>query len=152
MTVIIRIASIKDVHAMNELNRQCLLENYSLYDWYMTLSLTENVSRIAVDGERIVGYCLAIYYPRQRQGTIASIAVHPDYRRKGLANQLMSETMESLKSQGANCVNLMVRKSNLVAQHLYKQLGFCKYKSISKYYQNGEDAYGMRKLYVQTQN
>ncbi|MFT3752066.1 MAG: GNAT family N-acetyltransferase [Paludibacter sp.] len=50
--------------------------------------------------------------------------VHPDYRRKGLANRLMQELI-SIANERKYCkITLEVREDNRVAQSLYKSLGF----------------------------
>ena len=50
-----------------------------------------------------------------------------------------------VESHGAQYVSLHVRKSNTAALHLYKdRLGFKIDKIESKYYADGEDAYGMK--------
>ena len=43
-------------------------------------------------------------------------------------------------------VTLNVRKSNIIAQKLYKKFNFTKTKIVRRYYNNGEDAYLMTKL------
>jgi ribosomal protein S18 acetylase RimI-like enzyme len=50
--------------------------------------------------------------------------VHPDYRGKGLANSLMQELI-SISDERKYCkITLEVRDDNLIAQGLYKKLGF----------------------------
>lgn len=50
-----------------------------------------------------------------------------------------------VESHGGQYVSLHVRKSNTAALHLYKdRLGFKIDKIESKYYADGEDAYGMK--------
>ena len=58
--------------------------------------------------------------------------VHPDYRSKGLANSLMQELIIISKERKYGKITLEVREDNLVAQGLYKSLGFeeCKPKML----------------------
>ena len=50
-----------------------------------------------------------------------------------------------VETYNAQYVSLHVRQSNIAALHLYKDtLGFDQEKIESKYYADGEDAYGMR--------
>ena len=50
--------------------------------------------------------------------------VHPDYRGKGLANNLLQELI-SISNDRKYCkITLEVREDNFVAQGLYKSLGF----------------------------
>ncbi|MGN0550938.1 MAG: ribosomal protein S18-alanine N-acetyltransferase [Acutalibacteraceae bacterium] len=55
---------------------------------------------------------------------IANLAVHPDFRRKGIARQLL-QTAEGLSlGMGCRFISLEVRKSNNAAISLYKSEGF----------------------------
>jgi len=56
--------------------------------------------------------------------------IHPDYRGKGLANNLMQELISISTSRGYCKITLEVREDNYIAQGLYKSIGFeeCKPK------------------------
>jgi [ribosomal protein S18]-alanine N-acetyltransferase len=72
---------------------------------------------------------------------IATIAVDPDFRRKGLGRTLLLEVLREERSQGINLVFLEVRRSNLAAQELYHQFGFFETGVRKGYYaDNAEDA------------
>jgi len=75
---------------------------------------------------------------------IATLAVHPDHRRKGIARTLVSHVLQEAQNLGFNKVTLEVRAGNLQAQELYKQFGF-KYAGVRRRYykDNNEDAYIM---------
>jgi len=71
---------------------------------------------------------------------LASIAVDPAYRARGVARQLLNSILAALRKHGVNRVRLEVRESNLAAQNLYKSLGFQYCDRIKGYYDDGEDA------------
>jgi len=72
---------------------------------------------------------------------IGTIAVHPDYRRKGIAQKLLAHTLLECRARGAVTAYLEVRRSNLAAQALYTRFGFETTSERRHYYQdNGEDA------------
>ena len=75
------------------------------------------------------------------EGHITNVAVHSDYRGLGIGSMLVSELLSLCKQDGINAFTLEVRKSNEVAQNLYKKYGF-KERGIRKnYYEdNKEDA------------
>ena len=58
------------------------------------------------------------------EGHITNIAVHPDYRGKGIGRRLMEAIEELAKKRGATRMTLEVRVSNEVAQRLYRKLGY----------------------------
>ena len=52
------------------------------------------------------------------------IAVHPDFRGQGLAGQMVRQLHELARMRGATSVRLKVYRSNTVAIHCYKKLGY----------------------------
>jgi ribosomal protein S18 acetylase RimI-like enzyme len=83
-------------------------------------------------------------------GHVTSLAVLQEYRRQGLAQALMTQLHFHLEHY-AHCGNLVtacglhVRKSNVAACRLYQQDGYEIAQMIPSYYQDGEDAYFMKK-------
>lgn len=58
------------------------------------------------------------------EGNITNIAVHPDFRRIGLASSVIARLLASARSAGIKNVFLEVRESNSGARALYEGLGF----------------------------
>lgn len=72
---------------------------------------------------------------------ITNVAVLPDYRRQGLGQRIMLESMKAAVALNATQMTLEVRESNLGAQALYEGLGFVSAGRRKKYYSDtGEDA------------
>lgn len=72
---------------------------------------------------------------------ITNIAVLQAERGKGIGRALTAGLMQYLANLGAAYATLEVRKSNEVAQNLYKSLGFIKLGVRKRYYEdNDEDA------------
>mgnify|MGYP001382764691 CR=1 FL=1 len=59
-----------------------------------------------------------------RAWIIANVAVHPDYQRRGIANQLMQASMDMVRRQGGSKAILQVDADNYTAQRVYERLGF----------------------------
>lgn len=75
-----------------------------------------------------------------------NVAVHPDYRRQGIAELLILELIQKLKENGSHCLTLEVRASNYNALALYQKIGFQQIGLRKNYYHNPkEDAYILRK-------
>lgn len=75
-----------------------------------------------------------------------NVAVHPDYRRQGIARLLVTELVAALAKKGVSSLALEVRASNAPAISLYEQLGFIQVGRRPNYYRNPkEDAYILRK-------
>lgn len=93
------------------------------------------------DGQ-IIGYAGA--WLILDESHITNIAVSEAYRGRGYGRQLTLGLLQYLSNLGAAYATLEVRESNLVAQNLYKSLGFITVTRRKKYYvDNGEDAFLM---------
>lgn len=55
---------------------------------------------------------------------IANVAVHPDFRRRGIARKLTAKALQFAQSHSADKVWLQVRDDNPSAQQLYLSMGF----------------------------
>jgi ribosomal-protein-alanine N-acetyltransferase len=75
---------------------------------------------------------------------LSTIAVHPQWRERGLAELLLIAVLERGAQMGAQRATLEVRVSNSAAQGLYHKYGFETVGSQKRYYaDNNEDAYIM---------
>ena len=75
---------------------------------------------------RLVGNVSLIPYfmNRRRFYLIANVAVHPDFRRRGIARSLTLQAVEQVRRRGCPAVWLQVREDNPAAIQLYRSLGF----------------------------
>ena len=75
-----------------------------------------------------------------------NVAVHPDHRRKGIAETLVLALCKDLKQRDNVCLTLEVRVSNAPAIALYEKFGFTQVGRRPNYYRNPrEDALILRK-------
>ncbi len=80
------------------------------------------------------------------ESDVMNVAVHPDFRRRGIAEALVKSLTEELKKIESRCLALEVRASNVPAIALYEKLGFGEVGRRKNYYRNPrEDALIMRK-------
>lgn len=68
-----------------------------------------------------------------------NIAVHPDFRRKGIAAALIAELVRLLKERGSRILRLEVRESNAPAISLYETMGFTQLGFRKNYYRNPKE-------------
>lgn len=93
---------------------------------------------------RVAGY--VIYWKIREEIQISNIAVHPEFRRQGLAEEVLRRILEMVAWEGAEAVSLEVRPSNKAARSLYTKLGFHEIGIRKNYYHNPpEDALIMGK-------
>lgn len=87
----------------------------------------------------VIGYCA--FWQAEDIADITNVAVHPDYRRRGLGKKLIEESVRKAEQRGVHQLFLEVRVSNEAARALYTACGFSKVGLRKKYYaDNNEDA------------
>ena len=97
---------------------------------------------VAMEDDKVVGY--AGMWHVVTEGHITNIAVHKDYRGKGVGQALVKGLIDIAKEKEMIGVTLEGRPSNETALHIYKKYGF-KLSGVRKEYydDNKEDAYIM---------
>lgn len=75
---------------------------------------------------------------------LASIAVRPLFRRRGIGERLIEEFESIAREKGAKKIVLEVRVSNVVALNMYRKRGYRVVKRLPRYY-GFEDGYYMVK-------
>lgn len=131
----------------DDLDAICMIENLSFGDpWKREFFEAEfevesfsYLRGVKID-ERLAGYCFFWLFPED-EIQITNIAVHPDFRRKGLATLLLHDAMQIGRTKQAQRVILEVRESNLDARAFYQRMGFEQVGRRKRYYESPvEDA------------
>ena len=85
-----------------------------------------------VEHGRLVGNVSVTPAGFGRGWIIANVAVHPDYRRRGIARQLMHAALGLVEQRGAFAI-LQVDADNDGARALYEQLGFAEQRTFIRW-------------------
>ena len=121
-----------------QLEETCFEHPWSLAMFSGELNNDATVYRLLLDGDTPIAYmgmwCVA------DEGQITNVAVHPAYRRQGLAEALISFFKDYAKEQTLSVMTLEVRASNMPAQNLYEKMGFETVGLRKNYYEGREDA------------
>ena len=97
---------------------------------------------VAVKDDRVIGF--AGVWLVLDEGHVTNIAIAESQRGFGYGKALTLALLQYASNLGVAYVTLEVRKSNVRAQNLYKQLGFVSVGVRKRYYEdNQEDAYLM---------
>ncbi len=70
---------------------------------------------------------------------LLDLAIHPLYRRKGIASRLIRASLDYCKRAGVKSAYLEVRESNEVARRVYERFGFRVIYRRSCYYKNPKE-------------
>ena len=99
---------------------------------------------VAVEEDRVAGYVGS--QTVMGESDMMNVAVHPDFRRRGIAEKLIADLVDGLKARNSRCITLEVRASNAPAIALYEKLGFQQIGLRKNYYRNPrENALILRK-------
>lgn len=144
----IHLCSWKTLWAVFRLHRSVFPSSYSFWQLVYYKIRFPRYFLVACWKNEIIGYIIAGYSrigPHSRVGEIISLATDQQWRRRGIAERLLTKVLEELRSSHLPEVRLQVAVSNEAAQHLYRKLGFQWDKLLPNYYSTGEDAFLLRK-------
>ncbi len=91
---------------------------------------------------RVCGYI--IFTVKEAAGLIVSLAVSPEFRRRGHGGALLQHALHEL-TKNIRLVELQVRVTDKDAVAFYEKWGFKVCSTIRRYYSDGEDALVMRR-------
>ncbi len=94
---------------------------------------------VAQDDNIVIGYII-FWIRYEDEGHIISLAVDEDYRKKGIAREMVDYAVNIFTKCNVREVKLEVRIGNHGARKFYKKIGFCEKEVLKDYYEDGEDA------------
>lgn len=128
---------------INQLREEGATEEFNLApalrDYYVRhMADGTFVSWIALDGDKIVGTSGMSFVekppyfgcPSGRIGLLSSMFTDPDYRRKGIAKELLSRVVEEARKYGCGTVQITASDMGVL---LYTSFGFVKNKNFMQY-------------------
>jgi len=129
-SVQLRSGDLADLSALYALNRLCFAEYWSLASLHGSLESGYDLLLAEDEYGMMTGYILSMSILDEIE--IMQVAVHPDYRRTGLAQRLSRHLIDH--SSGICTISLEVRPSNHAARQLYEGLGFVQTGYRKQYY------------------
>ena len=138
-----------DLSALLRLERAIFPEDTSGMAEFLSLYLRgKDTFLVAREERRVVGYVAA--YADGETAYIASVAVDPAFRGRGLGRLLMETVMLTFVGAGVAAIGLHVREDNLAAIRLYESLGFVTLERLADYYEDGANGLYMERASVPT--
>ena len=119
-------------------------EHYWTEEDFMNCLRQRNcIGMVAEIGEQVVGFM--IYELFKTRLNVLNFAVHPQFRRMGIGEQMMNRMISKLSTNYRTRIVLNVRDSNLPAQLFFREQGFkAVYVHRNMFCDFGEDGYEMR--------
>lgn len=139
MSVAVRPMTKADVNTVHEIDCVCFRSPWSKMALLGEFRNDVAHYHVAEADGRIAGY--AGMWVLFEEAHITNLAVLPEFRRQGIAKEIMLSMMESALLFGATAMTLEVREHNEGAKNLYAQLGFLQNGFRPRYYSDtGEGA------------
>lgn len=130
--------------AIAQLEKVCFSDPWSIHSIRYELTNPLSYWLVAESDGQVVGYVGS--QSVIDEADMMNIAVSPDFRRMGIAREMVCRLIDVLKLRQVHSLTLEVRMSNESAIALYEQMGFEVVGVRPNYYHNPkEDAKIMRK-------
>ena len=100
--------------------------------FYNEIFKNMSISRVAKIDGKVVGYICANLIIDE--GHILNLAVHPEYRRLGIASDMMREMIDVMRDRQCRSIFLEARVSNEEACKMYENFGFRLLGTRKNYY------------------
>jgi ribosomal-protein-alanine N-acetyltransferase len=140
---LVRKAELRDFFKLLRLEKLCFqADSWPWIDILAALTFPETVRLVIERDDDLVGFVIGDRRRHRDVGWIASIAVHPAYRRMGLGKRLLAASERALDT---GRLRLSLRPSNQGALAMYREQGYVEVDRWRRYYRNGEDALVMEK-------
>jgi ribosomal-protein-alanine N-acetyltransferase len=137
-------ATWRDLKAVHQLEKACFgRDAWPLLDILGALTVPQIIRIKAQESENLIGFIAADLRRAQATAWIATLAVLPDHRRKGIASRLLDICEQQINLP---LIRLCVRENNLPAIYLYQKHAYQQVEIWKKYYRGGENALVFEKI------
>ena len=122
----------EDVDEVVAIEKQSFSDPWSKENFLAELELPFSWVWVAKIKNQLAGYCCCWEIEGELQ--IANLAVHPDFRNRGIGKNILQEILNRACQRKVKKVTLEVRESNQFGLKLYQAFGFAEAGRRKKYY------------------
>ena len=140
----------EDSQNLVQLENSCFDSNH-----YDSLLTTRSVHYLLTKGngllllykheQQLAGYAQVVFKYNLFAGRFYSLAVHPAFQGKGIANLLFRGVEQTCLAVNAKTVLLEIREDNKILYYRYQKLGYQPYRYVADYYPDGCRAIKMKR-------
>ena len=135
---------LRHVPQIAELEKECFSGPWSETSIASELQNPLSLWLVAIDRSQVAGYIGS--QTVMDEADMMNLAVSTQYRRRGIAKNLVEALVTALRNKNVTSLTLEVRASNAPAIALYEQMAFAQVGRRPNYYRNPkEDALILRK-------
>jgi ribosomal-protein-alanine N-acetyltransferase len=124
--------TIDDLQGVLEIERSSFTTPWSEISFFNEIKNSRSIAKVARLEGRIAGYLCSSRIIDE--GHILTFAVHPEFRKRGIASALIGDTLDQLRREGCRFAFLEVRASNGGARKIYEKFGFRELGIRKNYY------------------
>lgn len=137
-----RILGINEKDAIIAFDKLCFpTDHWKTADWEELLADERAVYYAMTDGNRIVGDIFIYDWQGENDYIkVMNLAVHPEYRGRGIGRRLLENAAERMREAGLARVLGETRESNAAMRHIFEECGYRLNRIEQDYYQDPTEA------------
>lgn len=120
--MIIRTMELNDIPAVAALEAENFSEPWSANSFTEELEKGTSVYLVTYEEDELVGVCGLV--TSFDEGEVLNVSVKQNYRKRGIAEQMLRRLIQEALNKGIKHFTLEVREGNVAARTLYEKLGF----------------------------
>jgi ribosomal-protein-alanine N-acetyltransferase len=133
--LVIGLAYPQDLSRLMDIERLCFHRDPFSPALYLSFLLSSAAEvYLYRSGENAAGSLVLVFPPERDHCHLVSVAVHPDYRNRGIGRELVVFAEERARAWERTRIRLEVRKTNATARRLYERLDYRANRVLRDYY------------------
>jgi ribosomal protein S18 acetylase RimI-like enzyme len=144
-----RLATLDDIPALLAIETRCFsTDRLSRRSFRHLLTRGKATTLVDENAGQICGYVLLLFSRGTSMARLYSIAVHPDFGRRGLGDRLLEAAEAVALERDCVSMRLEVRRDNPASLNLFRRHGYRQFKEVLDYYEDHMDALRFEKRLV----
>lgn len=140
-------ASREDIDALEQIeNLSFVTDRISRRSFRRFIDQNIGDFKVAKWHQKVVGYYIVLYRQATELARLYSLAVHPDFRRRGVGRLLLDSAEDDADARYCLFMRLEVKTDNTVALKMYHHAGYYDMEIRPEYYEDDSDALVLQKL------
>ncbi len=145
----IRPAELRDVDALVAIENRCFTtDRLSRRSFRHILTRGHAATLLEEEAGAIRGYVMVLFHVGTSLARLYSIAVAPEWRRRGIGPALIEAAERAAKEEGCVSMRLEIRRDNAASIALFRRFGYRQFGTYADYYEDHMEALRFEKTLV----